>query len=162
MSASDMLFRPNIYWMRFVCDLDHVSSPDASLGQANTNPSAHFSLTYDVDTLALAAARPTDIIAATAGSIRSIPCRVMGEGADCGQSIFGSADRRTTGRCFQRLCARLLPWKIQDLHGVSTIAEVTYYVALPFVVTDDGIAAGEPVECFNPNAVVMRAEALSR
>jgi hypothetical protein len=42
------------------------------------------------------------------------------------------------------------------------MAEVTYYVALPFVPSDDGIAAGEPTECFNPNAGVMRAEALSR
>jgi hypothetical protein len=43
------------------------------------------------------------------------------------------------------------------------MAEVTYYVALPFVVAgDDGIAAGEPTECFNPDAAVMRAEALSR
>ena len=42
------------------------------------------------------------------------------------------------------------------------MAEVTYYVALPFIATDDGIAAGEPTECFNPNAAVMRAEALSR
>ena len=42
------------------------------------------------------------------------------------------------------------------------MAEVTYYVALPFVATDDGIAAGEPTECFNPVAVVVRAEALSR
>ena len=42
------------------------------------------------------------------------------------------------------------------------MAEVTYYVALPFVATDDGIAAGEPTECFNLNAAVMRAEALSR
>jgi len=42
------------------------------------------------------------------------------------------------------------------------MSEVTYYVALPFVAADDGIAAGEPVECFNPVAVVMRAEALSR
>jgi hypothetical protein len=42
------------------------------------------------------------------------------------------------------------------------MAEVTYYVALPFVAADDGIAAGEPLECFNPNAAVMRAEALSR
>jgi hypothetical protein len=41
-------------------------------------------------------------------------------------------------------------------------AEVTYFVALPFVATDDGIAAGEPMECFNPVAVVMRAEVLSR
>jgi len=42
------------------------------------------------------------------------------------------------------------------------MAEVTYFVALPFVAADDGIAAGEPTECFNPVAVVMRAEAWSR
>jgi hypothetical protein len=40
--------------------------------------------------------------------------------------------------------------------------EVTYFVALPFVATDDGVAAGEPTECLNPNAAVMRAEALAR
>jgi hypothetical protein len=39
---------------------------------------------------------------------------------------------------------------------------VTYCVALPFVAADDGIAAGEPTECLNPTAVVMRAKALSR
>jgi hypothetical protein len=42
------------------------------------------------------------------------------------------------------------------------MAEVTYFVALPFIAADDGVAAGEPTECFNPAAVVMRAEALSR
>jgi hypothetical protein len=42
------------------------------------------------------------------------------------------------------------------------MAEVTYYVALPFVAADDGIAAGKPTECFNPAAVAMLAEALSR
>jgi hypothetical protein len=42
------------------------------------------------------------------------------------------------------------------------MSEVTYYVALPFVAADDGIAAGEAVECFNPNAAVMKAEALAR
>ena len=41
-------------------------------------------------------------------------------------------------------------------------AEVTYFVALPFVAAHDGVAAGEATECFNPVAVVMRAEALSR
>lgn len=40
------------------------------------------------------------------------------------------------------------------------MAEFTYYVALPFVAGDDGIAAGEPTKCFNPAATVMRAEAL--
>ena len=42
------------------------------------------------------------------------------------------------------------------------MAEVTYFVALPFIAGDDGIAAGEPTECFNPVAVVIRAEVLSR
>jgi hypothetical protein len=42
------------------------------------------------------------------------------------------------------------------------MADVTYCVALPFVASDDGVAAGEPIECFNPTAVVMRAKALSR
>jgi hypothetical protein len=42
------------------------------------------------------------------------------------------------------------------------MAEVTYFVALPFVATDDGVVAGEPTECLNPNSAVMRAEALSR
>ena len=42
------------------------------------------------------------------------------------------------------------------------MAEVTYYVALPFIATDDGVAAGEPTECFNSVAVVLRAEVLSR
>ena len=40
--------------------------------------------------------------------------------------------------------------------------EVTYYVALPFIASDDGIAGGEPVECFGPDAAVVRADALSR
>ena len=39
---------------------------------------------------------------------------------------------------------------------------MTHYVALPFVASDDGVAAGEPHECFSPAAVLMRAEALSR
>jgi hypothetical protein len=42
------------------------------------------------------------------------------------------------------------------------MAEVTWFVAPPFIAGDDGIAAGEPIECFNPTGVVMRAEALSR
>jgi hypothetical protein len=40
--------------------------------------------------------------------------------------------------------------------------DVAYFVALPFVVADDGVAAREAVECFNPNAAVMKAEALSK
>ena len=41
------------------------------------------------------------------------------------------------------------------------MSEITYYVALPFVATDNGIAPGEAVECFNPNLAVMRAAAFS-
>jgi hypothetical protein len=44
----------------------------------------------------------------------------------------------------------------------GTMAEVTYFVALAFIATDDGVAAGEPTECLSPAAVVKRAEALSR
>lgn len=39
--------------------------------------------------------------------------------------------------------------------------DVTYYVAMPFVMADDGLA-GEAVECLSANAAVMRGEALSR
>jgi hypothetical protein len=42
------------------------------------------------------------------------------------------------------------------------MSEVTYYVALPFIAADDGVAAGQALECFNPTAAVMKAEALSR
>ena len=42
------------------------------------------------------------------------------------------------------------------------MADITYYVAVPFIAADDGIAAGEPTECLNLLAVVARAEALSR
>jgi hypothetical protein len=42
------------------------------------------------------------------------------------------------------------------------MTQVTYFVALPFIAVDDGVAPGEAVECFNPTAVVTRAEALSR
>ena len=33
---------------------------------------------------------------------------------------------------------------------------------MPFVSANGGLATGEPFECFNPTAVVKRAEALSR
>jgi hypothetical protein len=42
------------------------------------------------------------------------------------------------------------------------MAEETYYVAVAFVATDGGIVPAERVECLNPNAAVIRAEALSR
>lgn len=42
------------------------------------------------------------------------------------------------------------------------MADVTYFVALPFVPADDGVAPGEPVECLSANAAILRAEYLSR
>ena len=39
---------------------------------------------------------------------------------------------------------------------------VTYYVALPFVRTEDGIAPGGAKECPNEPSAVRRAEAMSR
>jgi hypothetical protein len=53
---------------------------------------------------------------------------------------------------------RLPPARAQ---GVAAM-DVTYYVALPFVPSDNGVAAGKTVECLSANAAVMRAEALSR
>jgi hypothetical protein len=40
--------------------------------------------------------------------------------------------------------------------------DVTYYVALPFVLTDDGVAAGEAVECLSANSPILRAGGASR
>ncbi len=39
---------------------------------------------------------------------------------------------------------------------------VTYYVALPFVRTEDGTAPGEAQECPSENAAIRRAEGMSR
>lgn len=33
--------------------------------------------------------------------------------------------------------------------------DVTYYVALPFVMADDGLAPGEAVECLSANAAIL-------
>lgn len=51
---------------------------------------------------------------------------------------------------------------VGGLQRGTRVSEVTYYVALPFILADDGLAPGEAVECFNPNAAVTKAEALSR
>ena len=42
------------------------------------------------------------------------------------------------------------------------MADVTYYVALPFVMGDDGPEPREAVECPSANAAVVRAESLAR
>ena len=38
----------------------------------------------------------------------------------------------------------------------------TYYVALPFVPTEDGLAAGHPQECPSERSAIRKAEAMSR
>jgi hypothetical protein len=42
------------------------------------------------------------------------------------------------------------------------MADATYYVALPFVMDDDGPAARDGTECTSAGAAIMRAEALAR
>jgi hypothetical protein len=42
------------------------------------------------------------------------------------------------------------------------MAELIFYVAMPFIASGDKIAPGKLVECLNPIAAIMRAEALSR
>ena len=42
------------------------------------------------------------------------------------------------------------------------MADVTYYVALPFVQDDGGPAAGAAEECQSSSAAIRRAEVLSR
>lgn len=44
----------------------------------------------------------------------------------------------------------------------SNMADVTYFVALPFAVGDDGPEPREAVECTSANAAIMRAERLAR
>lgn len=39
---------------------------------------------------------------------------------------------------------------------------VTYYVALPFVPTEEGVAAGQAQECPNERSALRQAEAMSR
>ena len=42
------------------------------------------------------------------------------------------------------------------------MAEITFFVALPFDFADGGIAAGEPIECASPAAAIERAQGLWR
>lgn len=42
------------------------------------------------------------------------------------------------------------------------MADVTYYVALPFGAGEDGPELREAVECTSSNAAIMRAERLAR
>jgi hypothetical protein len=42
------------------------------------------------------------------------------------------------------------------------MADVTYYVALPFVMSDDGPAPRDGIECTSARAAIMRAETLLR
>ena len=42
------------------------------------------------------------------------------------------------------------------------MADVTYYIALPFVFTDDGLLSGEAVGCLSATSAIVQAETLSR
>jgi hypothetical protein len=45
---------------------------------------------------------------------------------------------------------------------METAMALTYYVALPFVRTEDGVAPGEAKEMPNERAAIRQAEAMSR
>jgi len=38
------------------------------------------------------------------------------------------------------------------------MVDVTYYVALPFIAADDGVAPGEATECQSAHAAIRKAE----
>ena len=40
------------------------------------------------------------------------------------------------------------------------MAEVTYFVALPFDVADGSVVVGEPIECLSPAAAIEHAQGL--
>jgi hypothetical protein len=40
------------------------------------------------------------------------------------------------------------------------MAGITYFVALPFDVSDSNVVVGEPIECPNPGAAIERAHGL--
>lgn len=42
------------------------------------------------------------------------------------------------------------------------MADITYFVALPFLAVGDDVAPGEPIECVSARAAIVRAEYLSR
>jgi hypothetical protein len=46
--------------------------------------------------------------------------------------------------------------------ALEAAMSVTYYVALPFVRTEEGVAPGEAQEMPNEGAAIRRAEAMSR
>lgn len=41
------------------------------------------------------------------------------------------------------------------------MADVSYYVALPFTAADDGVAPGEAAECQSSHAAIRKTEQLS-
>ena len=46
------------------------------------------------------------------------------------------------------------------LESGDRMAEITFFVALPFDFIDGAIAAGEPIDCPSPAAAIQRAQGL--
>ena len=40
------------------------------------------------------------------------------------------------------------------------MAEITFFVALPFDLVDSSVAAGEPIDCPSPDAAIQRVQGL--
>jgi hypothetical protein len=74
-------------------------------------------------------------------------------------TITWNRDHGAHEGCLQRLRAREIPNLLRLRESMS---QVTYFVALPFIASNDGMAPGEATECFSSTSAVTRAEALSR
>src|SRR6202008_532865 len=87
------------------------------------------------------------------------------QGADHGQRISGKRIAGLAGGDRVRLRAG---WIFQErcrlaLHGGRKMADVTYYVAMPFLQDDTGSpVAGAAEECQSSSGALRRAELLSR
>jgi len=108
-------------------------------------------------------------LAEQADAVTIIPAQTMADDIVANASIpsMGSLFKAAQMIVFGMVVLKLRPLRASTTsvsarsQGVVAM-NVTYYVALPLVMADDGVAPGEAVECTSANAAVKRAEALSR
>jgi hypothetical protein len=54
-------------------------------------------------------------------------------------------------------------WELKGAQGDQAMADITYYVAMPFLHDESGmLIAGNAEECQSPTAALLRAEMMSR
>ena len=90
------------------------------------------------------------------------------QGADHGERISGNRTGGIAGRhmppaACQVILTRDEQRRLTNQTGATTMADVTYYVALPFLQDDSGSpVAGAAEECQSPTTALRRAEMMSR